>query len=235
MPISQEFLSEIARQYSVSDAEYKVLSLSVEGQSTPNISKELKISQDLVRKRLSDIYKKFQIEGRGPVKLAKLHQLLQQQYDAYQQGESVSPAIPMSSERRMPVSTPTVPYDWGEAPDIPAFYGRDRELQEMKQWILEEKSRFIALTGMGGVGKTTLTVKLAREVKEDSGEFERPVLAQFAFRAPLPRIYRRGDRHAANPAKTLPSQQHRARDRRTDRLFARIPLLVDFRRHGNSV
>ena len=68
----------------------------------------------------------------------------------------------------MPIS-PTS-YHWGEAPYVPVFYGRDRELKELKQAILEERCHLIALTGMGGVGKTTLAVKLAREI---SIEFDR--------------------------------------------------------------
>ncbi len=60
--------------------------------------------------------------------------------------------------------------DWGEAVDVGLFYGRRQELAELRQWVLSEHCRLIALLGMGGMGKTSLSVKLARQV-QDQFEF----------------------------------------------------------------
>ena len=54
--------------------------------------------------------------------------------------------------------------DWGEAPDVLEFYGRAEELATLQQWITEDKCRLIALLGMGGIGKTALSVKLAKTI-----------------------------------------------------------------------
>lgn len=58
--------------------------------------------------------------------------------------------------------------DWGESPDVSVFYGRTSELHDLKQWIVTDKCRLVAVLGMGGIGKTALAVKVAQEVQ---GEF----------------------------------------------------------------
>jgi WD40 repeat protein/transcriptional regulator with XRE-family HTH domain len=68
--------------------------------------------------------------------------------------------------------------DWGEAIDISVFYNRTIELATLKQWILIDslsgdrsgsRCRLVALLGMGGIGKTALSVKLGQQIQ---GEFD---------------------------------------------------------------
>ncbi|MFB2978448.1 NB-ARC domain-containing protein [Microseira sp. BLCC-F43] len=52
--------------------------------------------------------------------------------------------------------------DWADAPDVPTFFGRDAELVTLKQWILEDRCRLVAILGIRGIGKTAVSVKLGK-------------------------------------------------------------------------
>ena len=64
--------------------------------------------------------------------------------------------VPPSSQA--PSNSPL--QDWGDAPDVPIFYGRDNELKTLKQWILKDQCRLVTILGMRGIGKTHLSLKL---------------------------------------------------------------------------
>ncbi|MCY7333837.1 MAG: NACHT domain-containing protein [Pseudanabaena sp. CAN_BIN31] len=50
--------------------------------------------------------------------------------------------------------------------DVTFFYGRDSELNILKKWVDQDRCRLIAILGMGGLGKTALSVKLAQQLKD---------------------------------------------------------------------
>jgi WD40 repeat protein len=56
--------------------------------------------------------------------------------------------------------------DWGDAAHVRQFYGRDRELSELEQSIVDDQCRLVAVLGIGGIGKTTLVAKLAERIQD---------------------------------------------------------------------
>src|SRR5256714_360342 len=42
--------------------------------------------------------------------------------------------------------------DWGEALDVPNFYGRQGELTTLAQWVVQERCRAVSVLGLGGIG-----------------------------------------------------------------------------------
>ncbi|MBD0395829.1 MAG: hypothetical protein ICV52_18805, partial [Microcoleus sp. C1-bin4] len=73
----------------------------------------------------------------------------------YQQSKQAATALPVIQGTQ----------DWGEAPDVSPFCGRQGELETLETWILKDCCRAIGIFGLGGMGKTALSVKFAQQVQ----------------------------------------------------------------------
>ena len=64
-----------------------------------------------------------------------------------------------------PLDRPSPTTDWGELIDTSGFCGRSPELVELEQWIVADRCRLVTLLGMGGIGKTALSIKLTERLQ----------------------------------------------------------------------
>lgn len=80
------------------------------------------------------------------------------------------------------VAIATAQIDWGEAPDVSIFYGRAEELATLEKWIQVDRCRLVGVLGMGGIGKSALSVKLAQQIQ---GEFDYVVWRSLRNAPPL--------------------------------------------------
>jgi len=75
-------------------------------------------------------------------------------FEEPQRGEEISAAQPPAGRR----------VDWGEALAVPSFYDREREVAQLTEWVTQERCWVVSVLGLGGIGKSALTVSLMHQV-----------------------------------------------------------------------
>lgn len=82
--------------------------------------------------------------------------------------EPEEPVVAISVQHPTAGETSNPQYeDWGEAPGSIVLQGRDKEVHRLLHWIVTERSRLVAIVGMGGFGKTTLAVTVAEQARKN--------------------------------------------------------------------
>ena len=85
--------------------------------------------------------------------------------------QQASPLVEVTVEQtrsadllRAPQASGEPRVDWGEALDVPTFYGREEELALLSRWVVQERCRMVSVLGMGGIGKSALAVTVMHRV-----------------------------------------------------------------------
>lgn len=127
------------------------------GHSYREIAEDLGYEHDYVKQVGSQLWQLLsRLTGQ---KVSKTN--LQSVFYPYQTRSPQPQAVPL------PVMPRTYQRDWGEAIDASIFYGRADELTLLQQWLSPDRCRLVSILGMGGMGKTALSVKLAESVQDD--------------------------------------------------------------------
>jgi len=94
---------------------------------------------------------------------------LKEELDSQRFAPEVFVPIRLESSSQSPATPTSYQVDWGDAIDVSVFYGRQADLKLLTEWIQSDHCRLVALLGMGGVGKTALSVKLAQQLNQARG------------------------------------------------------------------
>ena len=114
---------------------------------------------------------------------------------------------------------PTKRQDWGGAVSIDRVFGRDDEIETLTTWLIKDRCRLVALLGMGGIGKTTLSIKLAKQIGK---HFDCVVWKSLRDAPPLDEIIDRIIEFLSEGKETQASMPHR--------LGEKITLLIKYLR-----
>ena len=155
--LTQEFLKQLtteATKVKLSEEEHRTLTMALEGSSIKEIAEKEGITEVAIQKRLGKIYKKFNITSTGPGKLMELKYQLESKYQS-------------QTEAKQELKTQLKHYHLEEAPQPTNFYGRETELTQLEQWIIEDNCQLLAVLGKGGIGKTALSVQLIERIKNN--------------------------------------------------------------------
>ena len=82
-----------------------------------------------------------------------------------------------------------------EMPDAGLFCGREAELAQLQQWLIDDECRLCAILGVGGVGKTSLAAKLITSMMAQAAKPPHRIFDKIFWRSllnapPLPDLLR---------------------------------------------
>ncbi|MDZ7958116.1 MAG: NB-ARC domain-containing protein [Aulosira sp. DedQUE10] len=146
----------------LSDIQELVLRQSWEGYTYAEMAQSSGYDDDYIRDVGFRLWQTLSKALGESVNKSNIKSVLRRYYARLPQGElEISASVMEQTPKRGPQQ------DWGEAVDVSIFYGRIAEQATLQQWIVQEKCRLVALLGMGGMGKTALSVKLAEQVQSN--------------------------------------------------------------------
>ena len=155
----ERILREDSLDYSLSDIQEIVLCQSILGLSYQEIADRYGYDHDYIKQIGAQLWRSLSQALNQKVTKSNISRVLRQ-YNPVELNQS--PVPPLTKRVRSL-------QDWGDAIDVRDFVGRESEFNRCRNWIVEDRCRLLTILGMGGVGKTAIASKLARDI---ASEFE---------------------------------------------------------------
>ncbi|MEG4799298.1 NB-ARC domain-containing protein [Microcoleus sp. ARI1-B5] len=163
------------------DVQEAVLKGTVERETYKHIAKDFDCSASSVRKVGSELWQILSEELEEKVSKTNFRAAMQRLQNsnllnfAQNVTQNVSGSFNICGEARHPPNIPnahpqnkeTSHQDLSEMPQLGAFYARTPQLKTLTTLILQQNNPLTALTGMSGIGKTTLAVQLVQQIKDE--------------------------------------------------------------------
>lgn len=163
LAVVRESLKNAGKE-ALKDVEVLVLCGCLEGKKYQDIAENAGYSDNHVRSVGSKLWKNLSEAFARPVSRSNIESAIREEEQRiYGEKEPVSASL---AQIPKPKST-TYNLDWGDAIELPIFYGREAEIEQLSDWIKRDGCRLIGILGMGGMGKTTFAIKLAENVQSN--------------------------------------------------------------------
>ena len=173
------FLDSVLKQQHLNDIHILVLRQTWEGHSYREIAKSAGYDAEYIKfvgfqlwQVLSRVFgekvtkSNFQSVLRRQAQQAQVAVSLLNSQISHKIEEQVDRTGPIADRAPTDLTKLNKTINWGEAIDVSIFYGRAEELALLEKWLIVDRCRLVTLLGMGGIGKTSLSIKVAERIQE---------------------------------------------------------------------
>ncbi|MEG5173380.1 NB-ARC domain-containing protein [Microcoleus sp. B3-D7] len=162
--LQRETYKEIAKDFNCSESRIREI-----GSALWQILSE-ELGEDVSKTNFRSTMERFQVSNSSNFAQNVSEQYISGSFNTCGEGRhppNIRNSHPPNHETANPKPTKTLHQDLSEMPELGDFYDRPLELQTLTTWILQQHSRLITLTGISGIGKTTLAVQLVQQIKDE--------------------------------------------------------------------
>lgn len=173
-----ELVASILEPYTLSTLQIRIIRACWEGLTYQTLARQLHNSPDYIRQVGQGLWRLLSEALGRSVNKRNLQSVLQFYADATASqapihsqtllsgkvGHTVEEDFTDRKSHYLGPLTSSRHHSFEEVIDVSRFYGREEELLTLKQWILTEQCRCVAVLGRGGIGKTSLVAQFAKEV-----------------------------------------------------------------------
>jgi hypothetical protein len=165
------------------DLQEAILKGTLQHETYKHVAKDFDCSESRVRNAASELWQILSEELGENVSKTNFRSAMErlQNSNVLNFAHNVSGSFNICGEGRHPPNIPNSPnqetsnakqtktlhQDLSEMPELGNFYDRTHELQTLTTWILQQNCRLITLTGISGIGKTSLAVQLVQQIKDE--------------------------------------------------------------------